>query len=128
MDAKQARGRGGFSLIELMVAMALLGFAFLAMGKLFLASSEHAKQGRHDLVALNSANEILERMHAVGFEELKHLFDGIDTDEGATVPAEAREWADHLREHLGPTARATVDVFDENDDSELPRGLVEVDI
>ncbi|MBM3319112.1 MAG: prepilin-type N-terminal cleavage/methylation domain-containing protein [Candidatus Eisenbacteria bacterium] len=128
MHAKTVRGRSGFSLIEMILAIALLGFAFLGMGKLFLASSEHAKQGRHDLIALNTANEILERMHAVPFESVKPLFDGIDTRQQSTIPTEARNWAVHLREHLGPTAWATVSVLDENDNTALPRGLVEVDI
>jgi prepilin-type N-terminal cleavage/methylation domain-containing protein len=128
MQEKTVGGRRGFSLIEMILAIALLGFAFLAMGKLFVASSEHAKQGRHDLIALNSASEILERMHAVRFENVKGLFDGIDTRQESTIPTEARNWAVHLREHLGPTAWGTVSVLDEHDDAALPRGLVEVDI
>ncbi|RPJ41346.1 MAG: prepilin-type N-terminal cleavage/methylation domain-containing protein [Candidatus Latescibacterota bacterium] len=128
MKTRRRAARGGFSLIEMVIAMALLGFALLAMGRLFLASSEHAKEGRHDMIALNAANEILERMHAVDFTDVKGLFDGVDTVEESTVPAEARHWADHLAEHLGPTARSTIQVFDLNDDAELPNGLLEVDI
>jgi prepilin-type N-terminal cleavage/methylation domain-containing protein len=128
MRARGPARETGFSLIEMIVAMALLGFAFLAMAGLFLASSEHSKQGRHDLIALNSANEVLERMHAVTFDDIKPLFDGVDTSDSASVPAEARNWAVHLAEYLGPTSRSTIEVFDENDKAELPRGLLEVDI
>ncbi|MFH1277456.1 MAG: prepilin-type N-terminal cleavage/methylation domain-containing protein [Candidatus Eisenbacteria bacterium] len=128
MSASRRNGPAGFSLVEMVLAITLLGFAFLAMGKLMVTSSEHSKQGRHDTIALNSAGEILERMRAVDFDQMKKLFDGIDTDEIASVPAEARNWAGHLRENLGPSARCLIDVYDENERADLSRGLVEVDI
>lgn len=128
MSALRREGQDGFSLVEMILAITLLGFAFLAMGKLMVTSSEHSKQGRHDTIALNAASEILERMRAVEFEEMKKLFDGVDTTDSASVPAQARNWARHLKQNLGPTARATIDVYDENERVELSRGLVEVDI
>jgi prepilin-type N-terminal cleavage/methylation domain-containing protein len=128
MDGSRERGNRGFSLVEMVIAIALLGFAMLSMGRLFLASAEHGKQARHDLVAANAASEVLERMRAIPFDDVKPLFDGVDTASPSTVPAEARHWAQHLAENLGPTARATIQVFDENDDTELARGIVEVDI
>ena len=55
MNRKERSVQGGFSLVEMVIAMALVGFAFLTMGKLMLASSEHSKQGRHDMIALQHA-------------------------------------------------------------------------
>ena len=52
----QRSKESGYSLVELLVAMVLLSIGFLAMGNLFLASMEHSKQGRHDMIALNSAS------------------------------------------------------------------------
>jgi prepilin-type N-terminal cleavage/methylation domain-containing protein len=128
MEGNRNRSAGGFSLIEMIIAMAVIGFAFLAMGRLFVVSSENSKQARHDLIALNLANEVLERMHSVEFDDVKVLFDGVDTADSSSLPAEATVWAAHLAEHLGPTARSTIQVLDEYDSAELTRGLVEVEI
>jgi len=128
MGRGKRKDERGFSLVEVLVAMVLLGFAMLAMGSLFLSSMEHSRQGRHDMVALNLASEILERMRAVDFDEVEPLFDGMDTADSSSVPSEAREWADHLREELGPTGNATVTVYSEGEKADLTRGLVEVEI
>jgi len=118
----------GFSLVELVFAVGILALAFLAMGKLFVTSMEHSRQGRHDMIALNSANEVLERMRSIDFDDVYAKFDGLDTEDSASVPEEVRPWARHLREHLGPSARCTIDVIDENEDANMTNGLIEVEI
>ena len=118
----------GYSLVEMVLAIGLLGFAFLAMGRLFVTASEHSKQGRHDMIALNSASEIVERMRAVDFDNVRPLFKGIDTNDSLSIPLEARDWATHLRENLGPTARCEINVYDQTERVELTRGLIEVEI
>lgn len=128
MGALRNDRQAGFSLVEMVLAISLLGFAFLAMGKLLVTSSEHSKQGRHDTIALNSASEILERMRAVDFDHVKSTFDGVDTADSSSVPLDARNWARHLKQNLGPTSRCRIEVYDENENPDLARGLVEVDI
>ncbi len=128
MRVERKRRIAGFSLVEMVIAIGLLGFAFLAMGRLFLAASEHSKQGRHDMIALNSASEIMERMRAVDFDNIRPLFRGIDTGDSLSIPLEARNWATHLRENLGPTARCVINVYDQTERPELIRGLIEVEI
>ncbi len=109
--------------------MVLLSIGFLAMGQLFLASIEHSKQGRHDMAALNTANEVLERIRSVPFETAEDLFDGMDTRDSTSIPAEARNWATHFREAVGPTAYAVVNIYDEVDKpGELETGLIEVEV
>ena len=122
------RKSGGFSLVEAILAIALLGFAFLAMGKLMVASGEHSKQGRHDMIALNASDEVLERMRSVDFDLVKPLFHMVDTADSSSVPVEARHWATHLAENLGPTARGQIRIYDEKDDPQLTRGILEVEI
>ncbi|MBN1826277.1 MAG: prepilin-type N-terminal cleavage/methylation domain-containing protein [Candidatus Eisenbacteria bacterium] len=127
MDARQNKEKG-FSLVELVFAVGILALAFLAMGRLFVTSIEHSRQGRHDMIALNSANEILERMRSIDFDDVPDKFDGLDTADSASVPNEVRVWFRHMRENLGPTARCEINVFDENEKAQLTNGLIEVEI
>ncbi len=123
------RRSDGFSLVELMVAMVLLSVGFLAMGHLMLASIEHSKQGRHDMIALNTASEIIERIRAVPFDDVFSLFNGLDTSDSLSVPPEAREWVNHVRSQLGPTAYSVVHIYRTGDKPDLDApGLMEVEV
>lgn len=129
MRVDRRKNQAGFSLVELVFTMGLLAFAFLAMGKLFVASMEHSRQGRHDMVALNSANEVLESMRSIDFNDVNRLFDGLDTRDSLSVPPEARIWAKHLEENLGPHARCEITIYEAVDKpAELSNGILEVEI
>jgi type IV pilus modification protein PilV len=126
---RKNRSGEGFSLVELLVAMVLLSIGFLAMGQLFLASLEHSKQGRHDMAALNTANEVLERIRSVPFDNAYSLFNGIDTSDSTSVPPEARNWAAHVQEELGPTGYSVVNIYRTGDKPDLTaNGLMEVEV
>ena len=125
----QRSKESGYSLVELLVAMVLLSIGFLAMGNMFVASIEHSKQGRHDMIALNSASEILERIRAVPFDDVYSLFNGVDTSDSTTVPSEARNWASHVKKQLGPTGKVVIHVYKKGDKPDLSSiGLMEVEI
>ncbi len=119
----------GFSLVELMVSMVLLSIGFMAMSQLFLASVEHSKQGRHDMAALNTASEALERIRSVPYDDAYVTFNGMDTSDSISVPPEARNWATHVKSELGPTGVSVVHMYRAGDKPELTAtGLMEVEI
>ncbi len=121
--------RDGFSLVELMISMVMISVGLLAMSNLFLASIEHSKQGRHDMAALNTANEILERIHAVPYDEAFDLFNGVDTTVPASIPVEARNWAAHVYDELGPTGSIRVNFYRKADKVSITsNGIMEVEV
>lgn len=127
-DRGNGRNRGGFSVVELMVAMVFVGVGLLSLAQVFIMSNKNASVGKKDSVALNLSNEILERMRTEKFDDMVATYDNIDTKVSSTVPAPARAWASHVTQQLGIGARGRVDVLDETDDATLTDGLVRVDV
>ncbi|MDK2881432.1 MAG: hypothetical protein PWQ99_1207 [Clostridia bacterium] len=74
----QKSGQSGMSLIEVMVALVILGFMCAALMGLFLAGSRDTAVARHDVAAANVAQEILEQVKAIPENQL-------GTAQGGTV-------------------------------------------
>lgn len=56
--------RGGFSLIEVLVALVVLSIGVLGLARLQMVGLKYASSATHRLEAVNQANDILERMRA----------------------------------------------------------------
>ncbi|HHW40737.1 MAG TPA: prepilin-type N-terminal cleavage/methylation domain-containing protein [Syntrophomonadaceae bacterium] len=62
--------KSGMSLIEVMVALVILGLTSAALMGLFLAGSRNTVVARHDVEAANVAQEILEQVKAIPEDQL----------------------------------------------------------
>lgn len=88
--------RRGSLIIESVVALTLLATALVALGKLAATSTAIGKQGDQRLAATLAAENLLERLDAIPFEE---------------VAAEARRIADVIEESCGYDIAATTEEF-----------------
>lgn len=70
MISFQKSGQSGMSLIEVMVALVILGFMCAALMGLFLAGSRDTAVARHDLMAVSVAQEILDQVKAIPENQL----------------------------------------------------------
>jgi len=66
----QKNGQSGMSLIEVMVALVVLGFTCAALMGLFLAGSRDTATARHDMEAASVAQEILEQVKSIPENQL----------------------------------------------------------
>ena len=113
----------GFTLTELMVAMIIMAVGLLSAGSLFVFSQHHALHGRTETVAVCLAEEIREKMLSENFDDLKSIFDDVDTDIPESLPIPCTDWAAHVHEGLGESGRGTVQVLDYTEDPEITAGM-----
>ena len=118
----------GFSLIELLVAMSLLGIGLLAIGKMVASSRRHMTYSRAETSAVSLATEIKERIFTENFDDIKPVFDNADTDDPSTINDSTDDWANHVDDLLGATGRGRVNIVDDSEDPTLPVDLVRVEI
>ncbi|MFN0149125.1 MAG: prepilin-type N-terminal cleavage/methylation domain-containing protein [bacterium] len=118
----------GFSLVELMVAMAFIGIGLMALAQVFIMSAKHTSVGRKDSAATHLSAEILDRMRCLPYDDMVAAFRDVDTNVPSTVPVQSREWSTHLADQLGPGARGRVRIFTDIDDGTLVRGLARVEV
>ncbi len=89
----QKNGQSGMSLIEVMVALVVLGLTSAALMGLFLAGSTSTAVARHDVAAVNVAQEILEQVKAVPENQFGTARGGgIDTIQLATQASEVNNY------------------------------------
>jgi prepilin-type N-terminal cleavage/methylation domain-containing protein len=106
-----ARGERGFSLIEVILALALLAAALVSITGLFVMGSGAVESGRTASEALAVARDIHEELEAVSLRQTYEFFgyDGALTsyliDTRTSLPAAA--WQQVLAEKL-PNAWATI--------------------
>jgi len=76
----QARCRAaGFTMLEALVAIIVLAFGVLGVANLLIKSFRFAQQSSYDIVALQLANDMADRMRANEAQTLNKAFDNIDT-------------------------------------------------
>lgn len=106
------RAAAGFSLVEVVVAMALLAGVLIAISGLFIIGSHHVKSGRTSSEALAVGQEIQEALVGWGYAQLWTMFgyDGratryaVDTRSCSACTA----WQTTLSSKLGPEAYADI--------------------
>jgi prepilin-type N-terminal cleavage/methylation domain-containing protein len=118
----------GFSLIELMVAMSLLGIGLLTIGKMIVSSRRHMTYSRAETSAVSLATEIKERIFTEDFVNIKAVFDDADTADPSTINDSTNDWANHVGDLLGVTGRGQIEIVDTVEDDTLPPDLYRVEI
>jgi type II secretory pathway pseudopilin PulG len=105
---------GGFSLVEVVIAMALLAGVLIAISGLFIIGGAQVKSGRTSSEALAVGKEIHEEIVGWGYSQLWKAF-GYDgqairytVDTRTCAPCAA--WQTTLATKLGPSAYAAIDV------------------
>ncbi len=101
---KPQRSEQGSSLVEVILAMGLLGLVLGSIAGLFTVGATQVKSGRNASEALVVARSIVEEMHGWSFRQLYevHSFDGSASSFVADTrtSAFASKWQDALDEHL----------------------------
>lgn len=98
--ARTRADSAGFSLVEVILALALLAGVLVSIAGLFVLGGRQVRSGRATTQALSVARSILEETHAWGFHELPARL-GTDgstvshTVDSRTEPR-ARRWQDRL--------------------------------
>ena len=105
---------GGFSLVEVVIAMALLAGVLIAISGLFIIGGSQVKSGRTSSEALAVGKEIHEDLVGWGYAQLWKTF-GYDgqalrytIDTRTCTPCAG--WQATLSSKLGPSAYAAIDV------------------
>lgn len=123
-----AQSSGGFTLVELMIAVFMLVIGILGISQVFAISNRHTANARLETVANSLIQEIREKVMSENFDDIYSIFNGIDTDVLDTIPVPATDWATHVEERMGPEGRGQVDITRADDDPSLPHGMVRVTI
>jgi prepilin-type N-terminal cleavage/methylation domain-containing protein len=76
----------GFSLLELLIALGILTVAFAALAQLSAATMKADRHNRHKTAALHLAQEKLEILKGIPFDELTSEWEGPLTLETFSVP------------------------------------------
>ena len=118
----------GFSLVELLIAMSLLGIGLLAVGKMIASSRRHMTYSRAETSAVSLATEIKERIFTENFDDIKPVFDNADTSDPSTINDSTDDWAGHVGDLLGATGRGQIDIVDSSEDPTLAADLYRVEI
>ena len=119
---------GGFTLVELLVAVTILSIGILSVGQIFAVSSRNATFGRTETMAVGLAREMREKIMCEAFDDVQSVFDGVDTDNPGSVTTPCQLWATHLHDQLGPNGRGTIDVRAPEEDAELMQGMLAVEV
>jgi prepilin-type N-terminal cleavage/methylation domain-containing protein len=108
----RARHQNGFSLVEVILALALLGTVMIAMSGLFTLGSRQVDSGRKHSEALAAAQDILEEMSVWSFHGLYETFG--DDGSAVTLTADtlnnafAQKWQPYLAESFAPGTYAEI--------------------
>ena len=100
----RARQAGGFSLVEVVIALGLLAGVLLSVAGLFVLANRQLDGGRNHSVALSVARDVLEEMEGWSYRQ---LYESLGSD-GSTaalvvdsrVDASAAKWRQQLEEEL----------------------------
>ena len=108
------RSQGGFSLVELVIAIGLLAGVMLAIAGMFSFAGKQVKSGRTSSEALAVGRQILEEMNGWAYRQTYENF-GLDgaaatysIDTRTSTNAFAQKWHAILQSKLGQSAYATI--------------------
>ncbi|WP_343657030.1 type IV pilus modification protein PilV [Cupriavidus sp.] len=82
MGQSRCREAAGFTMLEALVAIVVLAFGVLGVANLLIKSFRFAQQSSYDVVALQLANDIADRMRANYAQINAGAFDNFDTQLG----------------------------------------------
>ena len=120
--------QGGFTLVELLIAVTILSIGIISVGQIFAISSRNATFGRTETMAVGLAREIQEKIMSESFDDVISVFDNVDTDNPGTLTNPCVIWGDHLRDQLGPNGRGTIQIQTAEEDAEILAGMLSVEV
>jgi prepilin-type N-terminal cleavage/methylation domain-containing protein len=122
--AQQPRAQDGFTLVEVMMAVALLGSVMISLSGLFVLGIHQLKSGRAQSTALSVGRDIMEEMQGWHFE---HLYAAYGEDGSATAyvidtrtHSFAAPWQAVLADGLAPGAYAEIEIESVSDTGPPP--------
>lgn len=120
--------RAGFTLLELMIALMMLGVGVLGVAQVFAVANRHTAHAREETAAVCLAEEIREKIMSESFEDIYSIFNGVDTNDAGSIPLPAHDWATHVEDGLGIYGRGQIEVRRPEDDPGLSPGMVGVTV
>jgi type IV pilus assembly protein PilV len=118
------RHAGGFSMIEVLIALVVLAVGLLGLALLQTMNLRYTKNAQQRTLAVNLAGELLDTMRAnrseieayamdeASFADVDPDEEGCATDAALTSAANVARWQCEVKEALGPDAWAIVNVDD----------------
>lgn len=82
-EVRRRRRSGGFSLLEIMIALAVVAILFLAMMSLIYSTNRYSQMNREQTVALNAARAMVELARNQEFGKILALYNDDPADDPA---------------------------------------------
>lgn len=120
--SSRRRHSGGFSMIEVLIALVVLAIGLLGLALLQTMNLRYTKNAQQRTLAVNLASELLDTMRAnrseieayamvrTDFDAVIPPTDGCDSIPTLTSANNVARWQCEVKEALGPEAWAVVDV------------------
>ena len=116
MRATQHTGpsrEGGFSLIEVTLALGLLATVLISIASMFIIGGKQVHQGKSVTSATAVGQTIMERIDQLPYVETYGYFGGADTSTVVAVTTtttgnNANQWQSEIQSRLGPNASASI--------------------
>lgn len=116
------RDAGGFSMIEVLIALVVLAFGLLGLGLLQTMNLRYTKSADQRTKAVNLADELFDMMRSNRSELAAYVMDlddltGITVDDGCETESalgaasNVERWQCEVREALGPDASVQVELL-----------------
>jgi type II secretory pathway pseudopilin PulG len=107
--------RAGFSLIEVVLALGLLGTVLISVASLFVVGGKQVKSGKNTTAATALAHEIMEVIEQVPYDQIYGHFGGASGSPSLTVSTtaggNAGQWQAEIARKLGPDAFGTIAII-----------------
>ena len=105
--------QGGFSLIEVTLALGLLATVLISIASLFIIGGKQVHQGKSVTSATALGQTIMERIDQLPYIATYGYFGGADTStvvavNTTTTGNNANQWQSEIQSRLGPTAFGTI--------------------
>ena len=109
------RQEGGFSLIEVTLALGLLATVLISIASLFILGGKQVHQGKSTTSATALSHTIVERIEQLPYTDTYGYFGGTDTSTSLVVSTtttgnNASQWQSEINSRLGPNASAVITV------------------
>jgi len=113
MQPTEPSREGGFSLIEVTMALGLLATVLISIASMFIIGGKQVHQGKSVTSATAAGQTIMERIDQLPYVETYAYFGGADTSTVVAVSTtntgnNANQWQSEIQSRLGPNASANI--------------------
>ena len=126
--ASRGTGQRGFTLVELMAALTITSVGILGIAQVFMVADRHTMNARKETVSALLAQEIREKIMSETYDDIRTIFNGVDTRVSTSVPVPASEWASNVASRLGPGGYGTITVLTRAQDPTLIAGMLAITV